>query len=146
MNDESGKSREEELGAAASKAPGKPARPSILRETPLGPGPLEPTEDIIEGRLAEEIDFARRLLEAVGDELICDPSILARHQRTLQSFDIVGQLLGHLARVAGAKDKAEAISRIGMQELRSRLCRPTDTLLNTGTIGSFQRSPSNPFR
>jgi hypothetical protein len=42
----------------------------------------------------------------------------------MQSFDIIGQLLGHLAKVMGADDKLEAIDRIGMQELRSRLKRP----------------------
>lgn len=86
--------------------------------------PLEPTSDIIESRLAEEIDYAQRLLEAVGDCFVSDPLILERHETTMQSFDIIGQLLGHLSKVVGSKDKLEAIDRIGMQELRSRLKRP----------------------
>ena len=86
--------------------------------------PLEPTHDIIESRLSQEIEYAQRLLEAVGDCFVSDPDILERHETTMQSFDIIGQLLGHIAKVMGAKDKQEAISRIGMQELRSRLKRP----------------------
>lgn len=86
--------------------------------------PLEPTDDIIESRLSQEIEYAQRLLEAVGDCFVSDPDILERHETTMQSFDIIGQLLGHLAKVVGAKDKKEAINRIGMQELRSRLKRP----------------------
>ena len=86
--------------------------------------PLEPTGDVIELRLAEEIDYAQRLLEAVGDRLVSDPLILERHETTLQSFDIIAQLLGHLSKVVGSSDKLEAIDRIGMQELRARLKRP----------------------
>jgi hypothetical protein len=86
--------------------------------------PLEPTNDIIESRLSQEIEYAQRLLEAVGDCFVSDPDILERHETTMQSFDIIGQLLGHISKVMGAKDKREAINRIGMQELRSRLKRP----------------------
>ena len=119
-------------------------RPKLLREVER-PAPLQPTDDLIESRLAEEIEYAQRLLEAVGDRFVCDPLVLQRHQTTMQSFDIIGQLLGHLSNVVGAKDKAEAINRIGMQELRSRLKRPTASLTVTGTIGNLQRSSSNPF-
>jgi hypothetical protein len=86
--------------------------------------PLELTDNVIESRLSQEIEYAQRLLEAVGDCFVSDPDILERHETTMQSFDIIGQLLGHLAKVVGAKDKQEAINRIGMQELRSRLKRP----------------------
>jgi hypothetical protein len=133
-----------ECDAIAAEARKSATRPSILREVPIQ-APLEPTEDLIECRLAEEIEYARRLLEAVGDRFIADPIILNRHQTTMQSFDILAQLLGHLAKVAGAKDKREAINRIGMQELRARLTRPTAPVMATGTMGSLQRSSSNPF-
>jgi hypothetical protein len=138
-------SNQSECDAIVAAARENGARPSILRDfTP--PPPLLPTEDIVETRLAEEIEYARRLLDAVSDRLIADPFILARHETTLQSFDIVGQLLGHLAKVTGSKDKAEAIDRIGMQELRARLLRPTAPIADTGTMAGLQRSTSNPFR
>lgn len=138
-------SSQAECDAIIAAARSDTKRPSILRDvTP--PPPLEPTDDLIEARLAEEIEYARRLLDAISDRLITDPIILNRHQCTLQSFDIVGQLLGHLAKVTGSRDKEEAINRIGMQELRARLLRPTAPLAATGTMGSIQRSSSNPFR
>ena len=118
---------------------------SILRSDFTPPPPLEPTEDMIEGRLAQEMEYAQRLLELVGDRFIADPLILQRHETTMQSFDIIGQLLGHLAKVIGSKDKMEAIDRIGMQELRARLKRPTAGVATTGTLGHLQRSCSNPF-
>lgn len=86
--------------------------------------PLLPTPDVIEARLSQEVEYAQRLLEAVGDCFVSDPLILERHETTMQSFDIIGQLLGHIAKVMGSEDKLEAIDQIGMQELRSRLKRP----------------------
>ena len=114
-----------------------------LQEHPLKPeGVLETTDDLVEARLAEEIAYAQQLLEAVGDRFIADPLILQRHQATMQSFDIIGQLLGHLAKVAAAKDKNAAIDRIGMQELRARLKRPTTEAHKSGTLACVQRSSS----
>ena len=121
------------------------ARKPILRSDFTPPKPLEPTENLIEVRLAEEMEYAQRLLELVGDCFVSDPLILQRHETTMQSFDIIGQLLGHLAKVIGSKDKMEAIDRIGMQELRARLKRPTASVATTGTLGWLQRSSSNPF-
>lgn len=128
---------------AAARRDGE--RRSILRSDFTPPPPLEPTDNLIESRLAEEIHYAQRLLDLVGDRFICDPLILQRHETTMQSFDIIGQLLGHLAKVIGARDKMEAIDRIGMQELRARLKRPTAGIVTTGTLGSLQRSSTNPF-
>jgi hypothetical protein len=36
--------------------------------------PLAPTDDVIESRLAQEIEYAQRLLEAVGDCFVSDPT------------------------------------------------------------------------
>ena len=118
---------------ASARGNGKPK--SILKPVVDRPVPLAPTDDPVETRLAEEIEYAQRLLEVVGDRFVSDPVILQRHQTTMQSFDIIGQLLGHLAKVIGSKDKAEAIDRIGMQELRARMKRPSAGLNVTGTLG-----------
>jgi hypothetical protein len=106
-------------------------RPSILRAVPVPR--LEPTTDLIETRLAEEIAFTRRMLEALSDQLSSDPLLLQRHPHSLQSFDIIGQTLSHLATVIGASDKAAAISRIGMQDLKARLARPSGPITPLGT-------------
>lgn len=134
-----------ECDAIQAEARSNKERPSILREVKKPP-PLEPTEILLESRLAQEIEYAQRLLEAVGDRFISDPIILNRHQSALQNFDILSQLLGHLAKVIGSKDKDEAVERIGMQELRSRLQRPNVAVTQAGTIGALERSLSNPFR
>jgi len=134
-----------EADAIQAEARRNPRPQSIIRPGFEPPAPLEPTDDIVEARLAEEIEYAKRLLEAVGDRFVSDPVILARHQTTMQSFDIIGQLLGHLAKVVGSRDKIQAIDRIGMQELRLRLKRPTASVAVTGTLGALQRSSANPL-
>jgi hypothetical protein len=42
---------------------------------------------------------------------------------TLQSIDIAGQILGHVATVVRSSDPEGAIDRIGMCELKARLLR-----------------------
>ena len=70
---------------------------SIRRDDapPLDPA-LLPIDDQLRLRLAEELDYARDMLDAMGDELV------RRHGRrhahvALQAVDIVGQMLGHIA-------------------------------------------------
>lgn len=101
----------------------KPQRPSIRREAPPITPALTPTDDALKLRLAEELDFARRMLESMGDEFSADPALLMRHSVPLQSIDIVGQILGHIAAVVRSSDPDGAVERIGMCELKSRLKR-----------------------
>ena len=96
---------------------------SIRRDPPALPAALVPTDDRLRLRLAEELDYARRLLDAMADELAGDATVIARHATTLQSFDIVGQMLGHLAAVVRSSDPEGAVERIGMAELKARLTR-----------------------
>jgi hypothetical protein len=116
--------------AIQAEARRNPDRPSILRAAPIPR--LEPTDDLIDARLAEELAYAQRLLESLGDLLTNDPILLQRHQTTLQGVDFLGQMLGHLAKVVGSKDKGMAISRIGMQDLQARLARPTERMSALG--------------
>ncbi len=78
---------------------------------------------LVEKRLSEEIEYVQRLLEMMGDQLAGDPIILQRHSRALQGFDLMSQILGHIARVVSADDKEGAIDGIGMHDLRARLKR-----------------------
>lgn len=77
----------------------------------------------LDTRMGEEIAFVQRLIEALGDELIADPAILHRHGQVLQNIDIASQILGHLARVIAASERADAVRAIGMEELKARLTR-----------------------
>ena len=102
-------------------------RKSLLRDPPPAseppPPPLVPTDDPLRLRLAEELDYARRMLDLMGDDLCRDPAIVTRHGTCLQSVDILGQMLGHVATVIRCADPGAAVERIGMGELRARLQR-----------------------
>jgi hypothetical protein len=94
---------------------------------PPSPAPAHagdaPWVDQLEVRLAEELAFVRRLVETLGDQLVADPAVLHRHTQALQNIDLASQILGHLSRVVGAADPAEAVQAIGMDDLRARLTR-----------------------
>ena len=93
----------------------------LLIEAPTPTMPVGGRE--LDQRIAEEIDHAWRLLEAVGDELSDDPVLLQRHGDALQRFDIACQIISHLGAVIGAPDRMAAIESVSMLELRSRLLR-----------------------
>ena len=98
-------------------------RPSIRRDPPPLPAALVPSDDELRLRLAEELEYARRLLDTMGDELAADMGVIMRHSVALQSVDIVGQMLGHIANVVRSSDPPGAVERIGMCELKARLQR-----------------------
>jgi hypothetical protein len=102
----------------------KPEKRSIRREDapPLDPA-LVPTDDQLRLRLAEELEYARRMLDAMGDELSSDMAVVMRHAVALQSVDIIGQMLGHIAAVTRSSAPERAVERIGMCELKARLTR-----------------------
>ena len=95
-----------------------------LFRPPVQPiAPLPPTDDMIAARLAEEVAYARRILEAIGSALVGDSIVAMRHGHALQQIDIVGQTLGHIASVLETDDRDVAIDRIGMTNLKARLKR-----------------------
>jgi hypothetical protein len=98
-------------------------RRSIRRDPPPLPQALVPTDDPLLLRLAEELDYTRRMLDVMGDELASDGLIVARHMSALQSVDIVGQILGHIANVIRSSERPGAVERIGMSDLKARLTR-----------------------
>jgi hypothetical protein len=103
-------------------------RRSIRRDPPPRPKALTPTEDVLRQRLAEELDYARRMLDLMGDELSADAAVLVRHGVSLQTVDIAGQILGHIASVIRSSDPDGAVDLIGMTELKGRLQRKQNSL------------------
>ena len=100
------------------------SRPSIRLANPPAIDPaLISTEDQLSLRLAEELDYARRLLDSMGDALSADAGVVMRHTVALQSIDIIGQLLGHIAAVTRSSAPDRAVDRIGMSDLKARLTR-----------------------
>ena len=103
-------------------------RRSIRRDPPPLDPALVPSEDLLRQRLAEELEYARRMLDSMGDQLSADGHVIVRHSVALQAIDIIGQMLGHIAAVTRSSAPERAVERIGMCELRARLTRkPTLT-------------------
>jgi hypothetical protein len=98
-------------------------RKSIRREFVPAEPRFELTDDQLRLRLAEELDYARRMLDALGDQLSIDAAVVARHGTALQSLDIAGQMLGHIANIVRSNEPDEAVERIGMGDLKARLSR-----------------------
>ena len=63
------------------------------------------------------------MLDMMGDALSADPRRRRAACTSLQSVDIVGQMLGHIANVVRSSDPDGAVERIGMGELKGRLQR-----------------------
>ncbi len=117
--DQAARTTTHQAGAAA----GIPVRRSIRRDPPPLDPALVPTDDQLRLRLAEELDYARRLLDAMGNQLASDPVVVRRHCASLQTVDIVGQMLGHAAAVTRSSLPERAVERIGMAEMKARLKR-----------------------
>lgn len=109
-----------DLAQARVRADLEAGRRSLFRPAPPGPGR---SDDLLDQRVAEELELVIRQLEQLGDILINDPILLHRHAPALQSIDLMQQVLGHLGRVVAAGDKPMAVDRITLVELKSRLRR-----------------------
>jgi len=118
----SGVSEAQHQADAAFAAARGTVRKPLFRPPPPKPEPLPPSEDIVDIRLAEEIEYIRRMLDALGGKLAADPIVLQRHAQTMQSFDLIAQMLGHVAGVIQTADRKAAITRV-MPEMRARLER-----------------------
>jgi hypothetical protein len=110
------------VDAIQAEARANPPAGRALRasEAPTPPPPVSPDLD---KRLADELGYVQRLLEDLGDELIADLLLIQRHGKSLQSLDLVGQILGHVSVILRADDKAAVVEQIGMEDLRARLKR-----------------------
>jgi len=98
-------------------------RKPLRREPPVRAVPSPPSEDVLHVRLGEELDYVRRLLDIMGDQLSGDPILLHRHSVALQSIDRMGQILGHVGRVIRSSDPNSVVQDIGMSDLKARLTR-----------------------
>jgi hypothetical protein len=94
-------------------------RPLFRPPPPMLPRSGNPLDE----RLAEELEFLRRRISALGGALASDPMLVARNAAALQDIDLIAQTLGHLATIVAAADKSAAADRISLAELKARLKR-----------------------
>ena len=74
-------------------------------------------------RLAEELDYVRRLLDVTSGQLSRDPILIRRHALELQSLDMIARILIQVADVVRSSDPNCAVENIGMSDLKARLKR-----------------------
>ncbi|WP_265561676.1 hypothetical protein [Sphingomicrobium arenosum] len=79
------------------------------------------TPDMLDQSLAHEIEEARKLLEIMGDDLAADLDVITKHCTSLQTIDIVMQILGHIANVVRSTDRKGTVDGIGMHDLKMKL-------------------------
>jgi hypothetical protein len=97
-----------------------PAPRSLFKPAPPGPGR---SGEVLDERIAEELDLVVRQLERLGDTLSGDPVLLHRYATQLQSVDLMQQVLGHLSRIVASADKAMAVDQVTLTTLKARLTR-----------------------
>jgi hypothetical protein len=104
----------------AIRAEGQVVRPPLFKPAPPRPAP---SGDVLDHRVAEELEAIARRLELLGGALANDPILLHRHAAQLQSIDLIKQTLCHLAQVVATDEKEKAIALITLSELKARLQR-----------------------
>lgn len=98
-------------------------RKPLRRDGPARAAPAPQSEDALNIRLGEELDYVRRMLDVLGEQVSADPILIRRHAVALQSLDIVSQILVHVGNVVRSSDPHLAVEDIGMADLRARLMR-----------------------
>ena len=94
-----------------------------VASAPLTTEPSAQPTTGLAGRIAEELAFVSRKLDALGSDLADDPIVCVRHVKRLQDLDVSTQVLGHLVRLLNSSRPDEVLQTIGMEDLRRRLER-----------------------
>ena len=106
--------------APAAAAPDRAEPPPSWLAVEGGP---QEAGDRLSARLAEEIAYIGRLVEAVGADISANPAIMHRHAVSLQNCRNAASLLDDIARVLRADDRVQAAQGIRSAELKARLLR-----------------------
>jgi hypothetical protein len=105
---------------AAIRSGEEVGRPGLFKPPPPRPAP---SANLLDHRVAEELEYIVRQLEQIGGILAGDPILLRRYAYELQSIDMMKQSLRHLAQVVAAENKAIAAELVSLTELKARLLR-----------------------
>lgn len=79
------------------------------------------SQDDLLAILADELDAARLQLDALGDRLIGDADVVARHISALQALDHVGQRCASVAAILRAKDRHSASAAANLESITERV-------------------------
>ncbi|WP_413060832.1 hypothetical protein ACLN6N_13180 [Sphingomonas carotinifaciens] len=72
--------------------------------------------------LAQELDAARGVLEALATALCLDPLVFERHGAALQEFDRLGQVIGEVAGVLRHSGPVnDALAGVRLEAVKDRL-------------------------
>jgi hypothetical protein len=112
--------REVDAIQAAIRAESGVVRPPLFKPAPPRPAP---SKNLLDHRVAEELEAIARRLELLGGTLANDPILLRRHAAQLQSVDLIKQMLCHLSQVVATAEKEKAVALITLSELKARLQR-----------------------
>jgi len=112
----------DEIQAAirAERAATGAVRAHLFKPAPPRPAP---SGDMLDHRIAEEMEAIARRLELLGGALANDPILLHRHAAQLQSIDLIKQNLCQLALVVATEEREKAVALITLSELKARLQR-----------------------
>jgi hypothetical protein len=105
---------------AGIRAEGAAVRPPLFKPAPPRPAP---SGDLLDHRIAEELETIARRLDRLGGALASDPLLIHRHAAQLQSIDLIRQMLCHLSQVVATEEKEKAVALITLSELKARLQR-----------------------
>ena len=92
-------------GSTRSRRRPAPTRAPAGAARADGAGRRRPSRADLDTRLADELGYVQRLLEGLGDELIADLLLIQRHGKSLQSLDLVGQILGHVSAILAPRTR-----------------------------------------
>jgi hypothetical protein len=92
-------------------------------KTQLSKPALEKTDDELSRRIAQEVDYSRRLLEQVEAELRRRNGLIADSGATLRRVEEAEEILEDLAAIVDAKNRCEAIKRARPGGVQARLLR-----------------------
>ena len=92
--------------------------------SPASPAPAQQLDaNVLRSRLGEEVGFAERLFEAIGETLADDPHVVAAFSNQLQSFELGCKILQNVAHLLSCERPEEAVEHIGLHEMKARLLR-----------------------
>lgn len=95
----------------------------LMMKARLSPPPIEKSENQLSLRLAQELDYSRRLLEQVEGELRERNCSGPMDRQILGQVQAAEEIIQNVSTIVDAKNRCEAVQRSESPEIRKRLLR-----------------------